>query len=144
MEPTISSIIRDNPMSLGRFAMLIFTALAIFGVLYLLAGKFLGPGLGDAFFEIANGYMYFDAGGYEKSIDYKGNERQTGTVIDARVDDYRVDGDQLLVARRPRVIELGDDDALRSHLLLDCEYWVIELNTHAVRQVTHLKHVQCR
>lgn len=130
-------------MSLGRLGMVSAIALVIAGILYFLASKFLGPGLGDVSLEIANGYRYADAGHYEKVIVYRGSKRQTGIVIDARVDDYKTEGDQLLVARRPRVAELADDDALRSHLLPDCEYWIIDLKTHVVKQVTQLEGVRC-
>lgn len=131
-------------MSLGKFGALIVIAAAIFGVLYLLGSRFLGAGLGDISYEIANGYRYFDAGHYEKSIDYNGSARKSGTVIDARVDDYKMRDNRLFVARRPRGVELGDDGVLRSYLLEHCEYWVVDLKAHNVEQVKRLEGVRCR
>lgn len=130
-------------MSFARIGRLALVAITIFGILIFLVGRWVGPALRDVSFEIANGYRYFDAGHYEKSIDYRGSERKSGTVIDARVDDFTVKDGRLLVARRPRVAVLADDDTLRTHLLPTCEYWIINLKTHAVEQVPELERVRC-
>ena len=129
-------------MSIGRLGVLAAIALAVFGA-FLLASPFLRYIIEGIPNEISNEYYFVDAGHYERSIEYMGRAREPGTVIDARVDDFKVDGDRVLVARRPRVTELGADDALRSFLLPRCEYWVIDLNTHTVAQVEWLQEVRC-
>lgn len=117
----------------------------ILGLLFLAAGSLLGPGIRDEpFAEIVDGYGYFDAGGYEKMIIYDGEKRLAGVVIDARVDDFYVDGARLLVARRPRVTNLAKDDAVDSRLLSECEFWVINTKFHTVKQVAQANEVQCK
>ena len=120
-------------MSFGKVAKLVLVALVLFVSLYLVASQFLGPGVLDFSDPIINGYEYSDAGGYEKTIIYMGNERPRQIIIDSRVDEYRVDGDKLFVARRPvEVLKVGD--VLESRLLAGCEYWLIHVKTHRVEK----------
>jgi len=51
---------------------------------------------------IANGYSLSDSGGAGRVIVVRGNGRKfEGIVVDFRVDAYVLDGDRLVVARRP-------------------------------------------
>lgn len=121
---------------------ILFVAFAIgfayFGSLYLIPPGFLERGT-----PVADGYELIDAGGYEQSIVYTGKHRQEGVVIDARVDEFKVDGDRLLVARRPRISKLAADGALDSALQTSCEYWSIDLRTHKIEEVKESTVVKC-
>jgi hypothetical protein len=119
-------------------------ALAFFALLYLMAGQFLGPGLRDFSARVANGYEYDDAGGYEKSIIYRGSERKNEIVIDARVEDHILEGENLFVARRPREIYRDNDGVLESRLSPDCEYWKIDVKTHRIEKTTETKNLHCK
>jgi hypothetical protein len=116
--------------------------LTISGAVALLAGCF---GRGDADLPIANGYLFSDAGGYEKLITYRGDQHPRGIVIDARVDDYRVDGERLIVARTPRVTVPDENGNLDSKLVFfTCEYWQIDLKTHRVTKIDAPTGIRCR
>lgn len=130
---TFSLNIRGHQVSADRFAKIVFIGYFVFFGLYFVAGKLLGPGVGDFTESLANGYEYYYAGGNERMIVYTGNERPETIVIDARVDDYRVVGDRLLVVRRPREI-YQDGDVTKSKLFLKCEYWVINTKIHKIEK----------
>lgn len=125
-----------------RLSILILAALALFVVLYLVANQLIGPGIRDYSDSIINGYEYSDAGGYEKTIVYTGAERRKEIVIDAMVDQYRVVGSKLFVARRPREI-FQTDGVTKSRLLDKCEYWVIDIENHQVGQTSDSNSVVC-
>lgn len=130
-------------MSLGKIIRAILIGLVSFGLLYLVAAQFLGPGVTDGSFPISNDYEYNDSGGYEKNIIYSGNERTKEIIVDSRVDDYILGGDKIFVARRPRESYLAADDALRSELSDICEYWVINVKTHKVMQTADIEGLHC-
>jgi hypothetical protein len=111
--------------------------------LYFLTSKFLGPGLFDSSTPIIGGYEYDDVGAYEKLIVYRGDSRTSKIVVDARVDDYKVAGNRIFVARRPRVSTLAKDGALDSRLLPTCEYWAINVETHSVEQTDDSAGLAC-
>lgn len=141
-ELTFLSTIRAGLMSFDKVAKLVLVAFALTALLYLVAGQLLGPGVGDFSDPIINGYEYDDAGGYEKTITYRGNERSNQIIIDSRVDEYRVDGDRLFVARRPiEVFKVGD--VMKSRLLGGCEYWVINVKTHRVEKTAESGGLRC-
>lgn len=120
----------------------VFVAFALVVAFYFVGSMFLGPGIGDFSDPIINGYEYSDAGGYEKTIVYRGKERSNQIIIDSRVDEYRVEGDKLLVARRPReIFKVGD--MANTRLLEGCEYWVINIKTHQVEKTTDSSGLQC-
>ncbi|MFC7286540.1 hypothetical protein ACFQPC_00690 [Herminiimonas glaciei] len=121
----------------------VFVGVALFAALYFVAMQFLGPGIRDFSNPIINGYEYSDAGGYEKTIIYTGNERPRQIIIDSRVDEYRVDGNRLLVARRPVESHLAKDNALSSRLLPLCEYWLINVKTHQVQRTADSGGLRC-
>jgi hypothetical protein len=129
-------------MSFSRFGLIV---VATFAALALLAAS--GGLLREAFeavpSEIARGFFYNDAGGYERTIFFKSDSQNEELIIDARVDDYLVKDGKLLVARRPRSTKLGDDDAVDSSLSPKCEYWVIDLNTREKISVPSLVDVRC-
>lgn len=116
---------------------------AVMLIITFLVGQYLFPA-GDVSFEISRGYRYVDAGGYERLIEYKGPDYPRRVVIDARVEDWVVKNGKIFVARRPRVAELQEDDALSSWLLPDCEYWIIDLASHEVTQSHPVNGLECR
>ena len=81
---------------------------------------------------LINDYEFVDIGGYEKMILYVGEDRKKGIVVDARVDNYLIQDDQLLVSRTPRVSVLEEDGITRSRLTDECEYLRINTKTHVV------------
>jgi hypothetical protein len=87
-------------MSFAKLAKLILFSIA--GLLLLLIVNllfFYDPGVGNLPEPIINGYEY---NGYDEKIVYQSEEFRPLTIIDSRVDEYRIDGDNLIVARRPR------------------------------------------
>lgn len=130
-------------MSLNKLFKSIVTILAVLAGLFVLAIIFSSRGARDFEESIINDYEYSDAGGYEKTIVYSGNERSQEIIIDSRVDEYRVEGDKLWVARRPRVSDLAADGALDSRLLPTCEYWVIDTKTHKVEKTSNSGGLHC-
>lgn len=132
-------------MLFGQAMKILITGLMAFlslGLILFTARHFFPAG--DMSFEIVNGYRFSDAGGYEKSIDYSGSERNPGTIIDARVDSYKLEGKRIMVARRPRVTKLGEDDALHSSLQSNCEYWIVDAESHTSTQVEKINGMQCQ
>lgn len=130
-------------MSFTRVIRPLLIGLSILLVVLLLGGRFLGPGVGDGATSIAAGYVYDDAGGYEKAIVYRGPDRVHTVVVDARVDEYRIDGTTLLVARRPRVTKQANDDTVDTSLLSVCEFWAIDLETHRVKKIPNPDGLHC-
>jgi len=114
----------------------------LFALLYLVGGFVLGPGVGDFTTPIADGYEFSDAGGYEKTIIYTGVASPKQIVVDARVDEYRMDGNNLLIARRPREgFRVGE--VMHSRLLESCEYWVIDVKTHRIDKTPDSHGLHC-
>lgn len=129
-------------MSFGKVAKLVFLALAFTVFLYLVGSHFVGPGISDFEDPIINGYEYSDAGHYEKTIIYTGVERPKQIVVDARVDGYRIEGDSLFVARRPREgFKVGE--VMHSRLKAECEYWVIDTKTHQIGRASESHGLRC-
>ena len=135
-------------MSLGRFTKLVLVAVALFVALYLLfavlyfaAARF-WPNIFDSK-SIINGYEYLYMDRDAKMIVYSGNERSQAVIIDSRVDEYRVEGDRLIVARRPVEDHLAADGVLHSRLLPNCEFWVIDTKTHKVEKTTNSGGLHC-
>jgi hypothetical protein len=104
-------------------------------LLSLLALAGCGPGGTDGEFSISNGYALSDSGGNEKMIVYRKGNEHVKIVVDARVDNYVVDGQKIIAARRPAetVMRNGIADVKLSPT---CEYWMIDIETHAVEQIT--------
>jgi hypothetical protein len=89
----------------------------------------------DGQFSISNGYAFSDAGGNGRMIVTKSKGKQLGEiVIDARVDAYVVDGNKIIVARRPAGTYMRGEIADWA-LASTCEYWMIDTETHAVGQI---------
>jgi hypothetical protein len=130
-------------MSFAKVIKLVLVAFIIFGIIYFLGSWFLGPGVKDFSSPIINGYEYFDAGGNERLIAYGGKERSQQVIIDSRVDEYRIDGNQLLVARRPREIFM-EGATPNSRLLSVCEYWTIDTKTHQVTKASQVNGLSCK
>lgn len=95
-----------------------------------------GPGVADIAYRITDDYFYSDTGATEKMIVYRGNAVPRGIVIDARVDEYRVDRHRIVVARRPRLVTAQRNQSTTTSLSNTCEHWVIDTLTHQVTQVT--------
>lgn len=123
----------------------VLIAFGIVAVLYILGSLYLGPGIGDFSKPIINGYEYTDAGGYEKVIVYRGGKHAPQMVVDARVDSYKIEGDKIIVARRPRetFYEGNQDQVLSSRLSGDCEYWAINIKTHRVEKTSEAHGLYC-
>lgn len=117
-------------MSVGNTIRAAFIAVALFLVVFFVAGRLLGPGVGDFSESIINGYEYHYLGGDEKMIVRKGY----GIVVDSKIEGYRVDGDKLFVVRRPR--EVYKDGALtKGRLANNCEYLVVNTINHQIDKV---------
>ncbi len=106
-----------------------------------LATRFFGPGLGDFSDSIINGYTYDYVDNDEISISYRGEETQNGIVIDSRVDQFRVEGNKILVARRPRETYI-DRGFAKGRLTDKCEYWVIDTSSHQVQKLNESSKIQ--
>jgi hypothetical protein len=109
-------------MKLLRVSPLIFVVLA-------------GCGPGDGDIPISKGYVLFDPGGVGRMISYRGDKRPNEVVIDPRVDTYIVDGEKIIVARRP-LTAINHGVTTDWKLLPTCEYWMIDTETHAVEEIT--------
>lgn len=93
-----------------------------------------GPGVTDVTYHILDGYAFSDAGGDQKTIVYQGAAGGEQIVVDARVDMYMVEGNSIVIARRPLVIEkIGN--TLTDHLSSQCEYVVIDTVAHSVTRI---------
>jgi len=104
-----------------------------------------GPGVTDGEWEITNGYSYVDTGSNGKAI-YEDKK----SIIAPRVDSYKVDGDNIIVARRPAGTWWREDqhgNKFSDWTLADtCEYWMINTRTHEIKQIPDTKNwptVQC-
>lgn len=129
-------------MSSAKIIKSILVGGILFALLYLVGSFVLGPGVGDFTTSIADGYEYSDAGGYEKTIIYTGDERPKQIVVDARVDEYRIEGGNLFVARRPREgFKVGD--VMHSRLLGNCEYWMIDVKAHRINKISESHGLHC-
>lgn len=106
MGRTIGSATQGNPISYGKRTLAVTIGLVAIAFSAALGSLFLGPGVSDSSTHIAGGYTCDDVGGNEKMIVYRGNDRKSEIVIDARVDSYTVEESRVLVALRPRVISI--------------------------------------
>jgi hypothetical protein len=93
-----------------------------------------GPGVTDGEFSISNGYAFFDPGGVGRMITYENDEGSREVVIDPRVDSYVLDGQNIVVARRPWMDEMRGNVA-SGKLSQNCEYWIINTATHSVARL---------
>ena len=130
-------------MSLGKVIQLIVVVLGMSAILYFMAGMFLGPGVKDYSLEVIGGYSYEDAGRNEKHILFSDGEGLPKIVIDSRVDDYHVDGEDIYVARRP-VEYYKEGDVLKSRIQDVCEYWSINTSTNTIKKIDPLLHLKCK
>lgn len=125
----------------------LFKVVAVVGALSLLlvilASNLLGPGLSDYSETIVNGYSYDDAGHFEKTIVFTNSQGRSKIVVDARVDDYVVDGDTLVVARRPREV-YREGDVTKSRLSISCEFLLVDTVTHTVTAVAKPAEMNCK
>lgn len=78
-------------------------------------------------------------------IIYRGEKHAPQMVIDARVDGYKIEGDKIIVARRPRetFYEGNQDQVLSSRLSGECEYWVINIKTDRVEKSSEAHGLHC-
>jgi len=132
-------------MSVGKAIRAALIACFIFVILYFVGGRFLGPGVGDFSESIVNGYefIYTDRNG--KMIAYGGKDRPNAVVISPRVDGYRVVGEHIFIVRRPLEI-YKDGEITKSRLLDECEYWVINTESHQIEKVersSEFQDLQC-
>ena len=112
-------------------------------LLFALASNLLGPELSDYSESIINGYSYDDAGHFERTIIFTDGQGSSRIVVDARVDDYVIDGDTLVVARRPREV-YREGDVTKSRLFISCEFLSINTVTHIVTAVAKPADLNCK
>lgn len=129
-------------MLLGRFSIAFVITVAML-LLFVLVGNLIGPGVTDYSDPIINGYRFNDAGHFEKTIIYKDDRNASKIVVDARVDSYFVDGDTLVVARRPREI-YQEGGVTRSRLSASCEFYLINTISHTLTSVDKPPSLDCR
>lgn len=130
-------------MSLGRVVKITIAALLIWMLLYIMATALLGPGIRDSSRPLLNGYIYNDAGHYEKTILRQIDRNNSKIIIDARVDGYKIDGDNIYIARRPREVHM-EDRVVKSRLSSRCEYWQIDTVEHSAFQVSRVDDLSCK
>ena len=94
-----------------------------------------GPGVADGAYPISNGYVFYETGGNGKTIEYEERKDWTRTIVSVRVDAYILDGNKIIVARRP-ADTIERDGMSRWKLSSTCEYWMVDTVTHAVEQIT--------
>lgn len=130
-------------MLLSKETKFVLLFLAFLGILYLFLTNYLGPGVGDFSESILNNYFYNDSGHFEKTIVYLDKEGRPQIVIDARVDDYKLEGENLYVARRPREV-YKEENVVKSRLSSECEYVFVNTNTHVKNKVSKIEGLSCR
>lgn len=100
------------------------------------------PG-GDTRITIGPDLELWISGGDERLIAYAGDHFPRTVVIDARVDDYKLHGEQLHVARTPRLVE-HDGMVPRSILVEECEFLVLDVRTLVVNSTANPMNLRCR
>ena len=125
---------RNILLSSGRVTIVVVVVIT----LGFLVSRFLGPGLGDYSEPIINGYEYWDTGGDGKFI-YPNDPTRKGVAVNDRVDEYRVDGDLLIVARKPREHYM-DGEVAKSNMLNLCELWIIDTKKHQILRQAEKDH----
>lgn len=93
-----------------------------------------GPGMTDGAYPIKDGYLLYDTGTNGKTIEYKDKKGVMNNVVRERADSYIVDGNKIIVARRPAEIVMRGGIA-DWKVSPTCEYWMINTETHAVEQI---------
>ncbi len=74
--------------------------------------------------HIINNYYYDDSGGNGKAIIYMGQNIPQGFIVDDRVDDFKVSGNKIFVARRPRECVLQVNNITKCFFVDECEFLV--------------------
>ncbi|MEQ1801710.1 MAG: hypothetical protein ABL989_07310 [Gammaproteobacteria bacterium] len=114
-----------------RFAFLVVLALVaapIVALLLAVVPALFGISRDPEPVEILNGYYFVDSGGFSELefIGFQGGKDGFYTIIiDSRVDRYRLEGSNILVAQRPFVL-IWDANGRRSPRYGACQYWVID------------------
>lgn len=100
------------------------------------------PGMLDGISAIPNsgGYGLSDSGGDERAIVHKADgEDKWKLVIDARVDGYLMRGENLYIARRPKIRDVTPSGFLDGRVASECEIWVVNTASHSVVKATSSK-----
>lgn len=105
----------------------------ILAALTLLTLSACGPGVVDGKYPIINGYYYYDAGGWNKTIVYIDAKNKMTMVLDARLDRYRVIGNTIVVAMRP-VVDTNTNP-IDVKVSNSCQHWLINTITHKVTKI---------
>ncbi len=92
---------------------------------------------------IVDDYAIVYAGDIGRSIVLKRNGELDLTIVDARIDDYKVDDQKIYAARTPYETFRLEDGTLSYKYLSVCEYWVIDRRMHEVKKVEFLSNVKC-
>lgn len=116
-------------MSNTRFSLVVATTLAV-----ILAGC--SPACTDGTYAIsgAPGFFYWDAGGDGKMIFFEGPGGEHTTLIDQRVNAYRLVNGRLYASRSPRVTFKDSAGLLSSYLEPHCEFWSVDIATRVLKQ----------
>ena len=112
--------------------------------LWLVSSQFLGPGLADGSYPLLDGYELLDSGGDGVSVVYVDSENRSRDIVGERVDDYKISGNTLFVARRPRECHRAEDGALDCKVSTICEYWMIDTKKHIVQRTDKASDVRCK
>ena len=91
---------------------------------------------------IVDDYAIVYAGDIGRGIVLKRNGKLDLTIVDAWIDEYKVDAKNIYVARTPYVT-YREHGGLGFKYLPVCEYWVIDRPTHEVKKVEFLSNVKC-
>lgn len=92
---------------------------------------------------ITNNYIYEDIGRYEKYISYIDENKDKKIVIDSRVDDYSLIGNDIYVARRPRFIVKTAEGFFKQVMSRKCEYYILHSIDGSVEIKKNLPMVKC-
>ena len=114
-------------------------------IIFVLIVFFSAHGARDFSKSLINGYeyVYFDKDGIMIVLPNKKNSKNS-TVINSRVDDYRIEGDNILVARRPKEIYFDEQGSAMGKMLPICEFWIIDTKTHALLKVNNIQGLHCK
>ena len=130
-------------MSSDKVPKIAVISFVFFACMYFAIGGAIGPGNKDFSTPLIANYFYEDAGHFEKMITFSDGKSRPKIIIDARVDDYRINENVIYVARRPRDI-YQEQGVTHSRVSDNCEYWLISTLDSVVKQVGKINDLHCK
>lgn len=103
-----------------------------------------GPGVFDEKFRIAGEYSLLDSGGDGRFIIREPSGQKSSITINARVDQFIVDKEKIVIARRPLRVLHNSDGSSVGHIEDGCEYWIIDIKRHESERLDFDPRVSCR